>query len=252
MARRLIVAVVVLVLVAAGGAVWLWRSVHSQSASRVEDVLADYRAKAKPSQPAQPGLPAQGVYTYRVAGHEAISSALTIKRTLPPTATMMVLQHTGGFDTDIRYSKEHREQASYRLDPKGDYLTRAITTVAAGPITAVKDRTWSPELLRFPKAPAAAAAAISGHYTAQSLTLDITTRALPDAVVRVGAKPVTAHVIEFDQKVTGEYQGTTVERYWYDPASGLVVRSTTEQHLTGPTGLDFSVDQPLTSLTPQP
>lgn len=249
MRNKILAAMAVLVVVAAVAVVMVVRSLDDQTVATASDVMGEYRAAAGPAQPARPGLPAQGVYEYSVTGSEQIVKAITIDRKLPPTASMMVLHRPDGFETDTKYSREHREQARYALDDAGAHLTFAITTIVAGPITTVRERAWKPRLLRFPLG--APPADWGGDFTAGDLTLAVTVTAKPDEKVTVGGTPVTAKVYEFDQAITGEYRGTRTETFWYDPASALVLRYRIESDIKGPTNLRFSADQTLTSLTPR-
>lgn len=250
MRKKLLGALAALIVVAAVVAFFVVRSLDDQTETVVSDVLREYREAAAAAQPDRQGLPAQGVYEYTVTGREKITRGLTIERTLPDRASMIVLHRPGGYDTDTRYSLQHTEDASYELTARGALLTKAITTISAGPVRTVRDRAWTPKLLRFPAA-APMPAQVSGDYTAGSLSLKVAARALPDAPVEVDGRTVTARVYRFSQDVTGEYTGTRTETFWYDPATALVLRYTIDSTLEGPTDLEFVVDQTLTSLTPR-
>ncbi len=250
MRNKILAVLAAVVVVAAVIVFFVVRSLDDQTQTKAADVVDEFRAAASTARDPRPGLPAQGVYEYRVIGREKIQKALSIERTLPPTAAMIVLHTPAGYDTDTRYSGEHREQARYDLGAEGAKLTFAITTISAGPIRTVRDREWKPVLVRFP-VDGPLPSPVSGRYTAGDLTLNVTAQNLPDATVDVGGTPVKAHVYRFDQDVTGEYSGTRTETFWYDPESALVLRYTIRSSIKGPTNLDFDVDQRLTSLTPR-
>lgn len=250
MRNKILAALAAIVVIAAVVVFFVVRSLDDQTQTKAADVMGEFRAAAKPAKDPRPGLPAQGVYEYRVTGKEKIQKALTIERTLPPTAAMIVLHTDAGYDTDTRYSGEHREQARYALGTEGATLTFAITTIAAGPIKTVRDRAWNPVLLRFP-ADGTLPGSVSGDYTAGDLKLKVTATNLPDETVEVDGTPVKAKVYKFAQDVTGEYSGNRTETFWYDPKSALVLRYVIRSSIKGPTNLDFDVDQTLVSLTPR-
>ncbi|MCB9010458.1 MAG: hypothetical protein H6531_01355 [Actinobacteria bacterium] len=228
----------------------IYQSLDDQTEASASAELEAFRAAAGAARDPEPGLPLQGVYTYSVKGNEAISRGVTVKRDFPATATMVVLHDGDGYSTDIKYSEQHLEMVRYVLEDEGTFLTFAKTTVSAGPITSVRDRTWTPRLLRFPAA-GASQKSWGGTYKAGALDLQVKASEKPSESVTVGDATVQANVYEFVQDVTGEYSGDRTEVFWVDPKTSLVVRYTIESRLRGPVNIDFFADQTLDSLTPQ-
>lgn len=248
MKRKILIGLAALLVVIVGVGAYIFTTLDDQTVSKVDDVLAQFRESAPPEQPARPGLPKQGVYQYTVTGKERIKSTLTVNRTLPPTATALVRHTPEGYDVETRYSKEHIEISKYRLAEAGSFVTFANTRLEVGPVTTVKERAWSPELLRLPldtKAP------LGGNFKSGDLDLVIKSRLLPDEKVTVAGTPVDVTVVEHVQDIKGEYTGSRTEKFWFSPKLGMIVRYTITSTLKGPVDFDFTADQTLTSLDPQ-
>lgn len=248
MKKPILVGGVVAALVVAGGVAWFVSTLDDQTEAKTDDVLSDFRAQAGPARQGQAGLPPQGVYQYRVKGREKIVRGITIERTLPDTAPMMLLHREGGYETKTLYSAEHTEEAVFALKPDGAYLTKAVTRISVGPVRNVVERDWKPQLLRIPTG---AHAPWGGNHQTGTITMAVKATQRPAEDVTVGTQTVKANVYRFDQQATGEYTGTRVEQFWVDPKTHLVVRYTIDSSLKGPTDLDFEVDETLTSLEPR-
>lgn len=239
-----------LVVVAVGVGAYVYTTLDDQTEQGVDSVLADFRKDRPPDAPARDGLPKQGVYPISVIGEETIKSGpLTVDRTLPAQASMIVRHRADGFETEARYSAEHVEIARYGFTNDGTVLTFAITKLKVGPTSTTRERAWTPVLLRFP-ADSAPGKTWGGAYKSGDLDLTITAKALPDATVTVAGEAVRTDVFEFVQDVKGEFTGSRTETFWYSPEQDLVVRYKIDSSLDGPTDLDFAADQTLTSLTP--
>jgi hypothetical protein len=249
MKRKVLIGVWVLVAAIIGVGAYVFTTLDDQDEAKVVDVVAEFRASKQPDQPARDGLPKQGVYRYTVTGKERIKRGMEINRTLPANAVALVRHQSGGYEMETRFSEQHIELARFDLTSRGAYLTRAVTTVVAGPIKTVRDREWKPKLLRFPAANAKRE--WGGDYEAGDLKLNVKARFLPDEKVTVGGTPVDVKVAEFVQDVTGDYTGDRTETFWYSPKMGLIIRYKIVSSLKGPTDIDFSADQALASLEPE-
>ncbi len=251
MKRKILIGIGVLLAAAVGIGVFIFTTLDNQTAANVGDVVADFRASRQPDQPARAGLPKQGVYRYAVTGREKITRGLTIRRTLPAAAPALVRHRPDGFEIETRYSDQHIEMSRYALAPDGAYVTFAVTTIEAGPIKTVRQRSWSPKLLRLPAAGGDVTQTWGGDFTAGDLKLNVTSRRLPNEQMVVGGTPVPVQVAESVQTITGEYSGDRTETFWYAPKLGLIVRYKIASSLKGPTDLDFDADQTLQSLEPE-
>lgn len=249
MKRPLLIGAAVVLATAAVAGFLVMRSLDDQTAATSDDVMAEFRKEAGPAKTGDlAGVAPQGVYSYRVKGHEKIVRALTIERDLPTEATMMVFHRDGGFDTRTIFSREHVEDAHYAVAPDGAYLTKAVTTISAGPIRTVRERDWNPRLLRFP---AKSHAPWGGAYQAGDIAMTVKAREEAPEEVDVAGTAVKARVFSFHQIASGEYSGTRDETFWVDGETGILLRYRIVSSLTGPTNLDFTADQTLTSMTPR-
>lgn len=248
MKRNVLIGIGVLLAVIVAVGAYIFTTLDDQTASKVDDVLTQFRESAPPEQPARPGLPKQGVYQYTVAGKERIKSTISVDRTLPATATALVRHTAEGYEVETRYSKEHIETSKYRLAEDGSFVTFANTRLEVGPVTTVKERAWTPELLRLPLNKDAT---LGGKFKSGDLDLDIKTRLLPDEKVTVAGTPVDVTVVEHVQDIKGEYTGSRTETFWFSPKLGMIIRYTISSSLKGPVDFDFTADQTLASLDPQ-
>lgn len=251
MKGKILLGIGVLVAAVVGIGAYIFTTLDDQTEAKVVDVVADFRADAGPDLPARAGLPKQGVYRYAVTGREKITRGVAIERTLPTAAPALVRHRPDGYEIETRYSDQHIEMSRYAIEPDGAYVTFAVTTIAAGPIKTVRERAWSPKLLRMPPASDAATDTWGGDFTAGDLKLSVKSRRLPNESITVGATAVPVQVVESVQAITGEYTGDRTETFWYAPKLGVIVRYKIDSSLKGPTDLDFSADQLLQSLEPE-
>ena len=248
--RVILSSVAGIVVAAAVGGFLYFQTLDEGTAVKEDKALTDFRASKAPDGAPRAGLPPQGVYTLAVTGTETITRGpISVTRPLAPKAPMIVRHTPDGFETETRYLEEHTEIARYGFRPDGTILTFAITTLKVGPTGTTKERAWSPALLRFPAEAGTAPGA--GAFKSGDLDLKIASKRLPAETVDVAGAPVDTEVFEFAQEVAGEFTGNRTETFWYSPKDNLIVRYKVDSSLKGPTDLDFSADQTLTSLTPQ-
>jgi hypothetical protein len=91
----------------------------------------------------------------------------------------------------------------------------------------------------------------SGDHRSGDLDVRIESRVEREDVVDVAGESVPVVVVRSTQMISGEYDGTRTEHFWYSPADNLVVRYQIDSSVDGPVDLDFTADQRLESLTPQ-
>jgi hypothetical protein len=252
MKRKIVIATGFVLAILVGVGIFIFTTLDDSTEASVGDVVGEFRSTAKPDAPARDGLPKQGVYRYAVTGKERIKSTITINRDLPAAAPSLVRHTDGGFEVETRFSDQHVELARYSVEPEGAFVTFAVTTIKAGPIKTVRERSWSPKLLRMPSAATAKSAPTwGGDFTAGDLKLKVTSRMLAPETIDVGGTPVPVQVAESVQAITGEYTGDRTETFWFSPTLGVIVRYKITSSITGPTDLDFEADQTLLSTVPE-
>lgn len=252
MKKKVLIGTGVVLAILIGVGAFIFTTLDDSTEASVGDVVSEFRASAKPDAAPRDGLPKQGVYRYAVTGKERIKSGITINRDLPVAAPSLVRHVEGGYEVETRFSDQHVELSHYALGPDGASVTFAVTTISAGPIKTVRERSWSPTLLRMPSAATAKTQPTwGGDFTAGDLKLKVTSRMLPSETIDVGGTPVPVQVAEFVQAITGEYSGDRTETFWYSPKLGLIVRYKITSSIKGPTDLDFDADQTLLSVEPE-
>lgn len=249
--RNVLIALGILAVILVVGGVIFGQRLGEADPVTASDALTEYRES--PSQGrGGTGLPAPGVYEYAVTGSERLARGpVSVSRTLPDVAPMIVRHLDGGYETDLRYSDAHTELSRYDLREEGAYVTFARTVVKTSVSTTTRDREWSPPLLRLPLRPRVGQE-WGGPFTAGDLRLQIENEVLRREPLEIGGEAVDdVFVIESRQRITGEYTGERTETFWYSPSTGLVVRYAIESELDGPTDFDITAEQTLRSLTPQ-
>lgn len=249
MKKGLIVLAAIVAILLAGG-IWLYSSLDDQTTTKVATVVDEF-AKLKGPDVTDGSRPAQGVYQYAVTGHEKITrTGIDIDRDLPATAVALVYNlDDGQYEVRTNFSDQHIEVARYEQAPQGTFLTFAQTTLKLGPITVVKDRVWTPKLLRDPTNAKPGTTTTGTYQAGDTLTMRVTTTVLKPDSVTVGGTKVPATVVKFDQVASGEYTGNRTETFWWGK-DGLLLRYVIDSRLKGSTNLDFIADQTITSLTP--
>jgi hypothetical protein len=244
-----IIAVVVILVIVIGGFLF-YRAASDAEEESVDVALEEFRAENPATAAPAPGLPAMGVYDLAVTGEESISRGpISITRTLPERAPLIIRYQPQGYETESRYSDQHTEWVRYDLRADGAYADWAQTKVSAAAVSRTQPRDWHPQPLRLPVAPRVGQT-WAGDYRSGDLRVRIESEVLRRDTVAVGQESVPVAVIRSTQTISGEYDGTRTEHFWYAPASALVARYQIESSLDGPVDLDFTADQTLTSLTP--
>jgi hypothetical protein len=124
--------VVLLALIGAG--IWVWQSAHSSSPVSEEEALSTFRERAGAAEATRPGVPRQGVYTYRQSGSERGGAGpISIPRSLPDEARYVVAPIPGGFEEELALSEQHVEGVRFRRSgaaPTSPSSASAATTAA--------------------------------------------------------------------------------------------------------------------------
>lgn len=249
MTRKITIGLVALVAVVIVAGIAFFFLAGRSSSAGIEDAVADLQAENLTARPAEPGLPAQGVYELSVTGSETISRGpVKVNRKLPGTAPMIVRHITNGYETEFRYSSVHIEWVRYGLAEDGASATWGQSEISAG-VTTTRPRDWTPPPLRIPLEPQVGDT-WEGDYESGDLGVRIESRVDREDTVDVAGEPVDVVVIDSTQKVTGEYNGSRREQFFYAPEYGLLVRYVIESDLKGPVNFSYEVDQTVTSLEP--
>jgi len=190
-------------------------------------------------QPAGPGKPAVGTYTYTVDGTEGASFVGT--RKMPSTMTMVV--HAGPgvaadqLVFDITYSDKHAEREIVGFRNDGVYFDFEGGSVTFGPRTETSQADYQPPILQVPL-PLQAGLSRTGVSKAQnadgslSRTEDWKATVLGQEAVTVGGATVNAWKIDLQRKFRPGTpdQGYRNRTYWFDPARNIWVKYTEVFH----------------------
>ena len=195
-------------------------------------------AQPSPTPPAL-GVPAEGVYRYKLEGSE--SAAGIFQRPFPATATVAVhdrRQTADGTELtfDITYiPREHEERLIVAYGPKGVGTTfEAGSIVFLSLLSQVSQANYAPSILRNPFPSQAAWSGLSEARDPSSGAVSRTERYdgtfVGRETVEAGGRSVETLVYEWRSTFTGSEKGTRVKRYWLDPARGLWVKWTEKIH----------------------
>ena len=247
--RWLLVTALVLLL-AGGAAIWLWRSAGSSSPVSEESALESFREGGGAVAGPRPGVPRAGVYTYRQSGEETGGAGpLSVNRDLPREARYVITPAPEGYQEQLSLSEQHIEGVRYRVTDGGTLATWRRTDVTFLGIGRDDRRGLRPPQLRLPR-PLAVGRTWSGRYTAGDLPVAYRSEALRRERVEVGDEPVPAIVVRTVADTGGPHPGARTDTIWWSPRLALPVRWTIEMEVRGTVSLDTRADLRLASATP--
>jgi hypothetical protein len=213
-----------------GGGWWAWGRLHRSDPASVSDALASVRHAGK----AGAGAPAAGVYPLISRGTERIGlGPLTVARTLPATALLVVTAAPGGErEVVLQLSTDHSEGVREHLGADGLY--GVYRTLRLGTVGYTREITGeiSPPVLLYPKA-LKVGAKWTSRYAMTGIVFVRDSKVSGKATVSVGGKPVKTWVIDTTETVTGIIHGADHLREWFAPTLGLAVRATFARTLDG-------------------
>lgn len=221
-------------------------------------------ASASPAMPrATAPVPATGVYTYAVAGHEAASGFGS--RGFPASATVVVHGDpsipTGSLVHDLHLSDQHEEREIVAYGADGAAFLYEAGSVTFGPGTQTSQGGYEPPMVQIPW-PLADGASVSGTSAAKdgngnvSRTEQWTTTVVGREVLDVLGAPHETWVVDSQRNTTGGGSETVDRhrRYWYDPQLGTWVQWTERFHGERAMFVTFTYDSEytatLTAFTP--
>ncbi|HMM49508.1 MAG TPA: hypothetical protein PKE32_07860 [Miltoncostaeaceae bacterium] len=247
------VTLLALLLVGAGGWLWLWeRGRHAQAISEGR-ALADFRHARAGTDDLRmlPGEPAPGVYTYAQRGHESGGiGPLGIDRELPGEARYTITAGTDGFSEKLALAAEHIEAVRFRLTPAGARIAvwRRTDITFAG-VGRDDRRDLTPPVLDLPAHPSVGLT-WTAHYAAGNLDVHSTSAVLRRETIPVAGVPEPTLVIRSVGDTRGAHNSTRVDRVWWSPRLKIPVRWTIDMRVRGIVRLDTRTDLRLVSTRP--
>jgi len=244
-----LVALIVLV-AAAGGVYFFWSGAHSSTATDGGGALAEYRALHITDTTPPAGVPAPGVYRFRASGKErAGSGVLSVERPLPAEAVYIISPIAGGYHEDLRLSKEHVEEARYRVaGATATALWRRTKVTFLG--IGTDDRTdVTPPAVDHPTS-FSVGHTWGGHYSLGALAVDYHGRVVSKGTATLDGKTIPVVVLRTDSTFTGATPGTRLDLIAWSPKYSLPVTWRIAQKTGGDSEFEINADLALVSATP--
>jgi hypothetical protein len=208
-----IVSLVVVAALAVGGW-WTWGRLHRSPEASLAAAIRSVKAS-----PGEIGRPAAGVYKMRLAGTEDIGiGPLTVNRSLPHEALVVVTGTAGGRQIDLRLSADESE--AWRVDPTGRIgHARSLSVGVLGHAHAFAGTATPPVTLIAPRL--RAGSRWRSTFVVDQIAFDRTSRVLQVGHYVLGGIAFPAYEIEVKETATGTLNGTTTTRGWFLPRLGL-------------------------------
>ena len=214
--------------------------------------------KPPPSQPATPGKPALGTYTYAVDGTEGASFVGTRRY---PTRMTTVVHAGAGLKADqvvfdITYSDKHAERQIVGFRNDGIYFDFEGGSVTFGPRTETSQADYEPPLLQIPL-PLQPGLSRTGVTKAKNpdgtvaRTEDWKATVIGQEAVTISGASVNAWKVEVQRKFRpgSADQGWRNRTIWFDPARAIWVKYVEVFHGERNTaGFGFTYDSNLTAV----
>jgi hypothetical protein len=245
---RLIAVIVVLAI--AGAVVWAWRDARSSDPVSQEEALSQYREGAGGPRAARPGVPRQGVYTYRQSGGERGGAGpISVRRGLPGEARYVVTPIKGGFQEQLSLSEQHIEGVRFRVTRHGSWATWRRTDITFVGFGRDDRRDLRPAPLHLPRK-LSVGLAWSGRYTAGELPVSYRAEVVRREAVEVGGRRLPSFVVRTTSDTGGAHLGRRVDVFWWSPRLALPLRWTIDMEIRGTVGLDSTADLRLEAAEP--
>jgi hypothetical protein len=246
---KLVAAIVVLA--AAGAVLWAWQSARSSDTVSEEEALASFRRGAGGPRAARPGVPRQGVYTYRQSGSERGGAGpISVRRGLPDQARYVVTPTGGGFQQELFLSEQHIEGVRFRVTRRGSRATWRRTDVTFAGFGRDDRRALRPPPLHLPRR-LAVGLSWSGRYTAGELPVAFRSEVLRREPVEVAGERLPSFVVRTVGDTGGAHPGRRVDTLWWSPRLALPLRWTIEMEIEGAVTLDTTADLRLEAPRPR-
>ncbi len=241
---------VIVVLVVAGAVLWAWQSARSSDPVSEEDALSTFREGAGGPRAARPGVPRQGVYTYRQSGSERGGAGpISVRRGLPGEARYVVTPIAGGFQEQLSLSEQHIEGVRFRVTRQGSRATWRRTDVTFVGVGRDDRRDLRPPPLHLPRR-LKVGRAWSGSYTAGELPVSYRSEVLRREAVEVGGERLATFVVRTTGDTGGAHPGVRTDTFWWSPRFALPLRWSIDMDVRGTVSLDTVSDLQLESVAP--
>lgn len=241
---------IVVVLAIAGGVLWAWQSARSSDPVSREEALEDFREGAGPARAARPGVPRQGVYTYRQSGSERGGAGpVSLRRGLPSEAQYVITPTKDGFQEQLSLSEQHIEAVRFRIRPEGTRAVWRRTDVTFVGIGRDDRRELRPPPLHLARG-LKVGLTWAGRYMAGALPVTYRSEVLRREAVEVGETRVATFVVRATSETGGAHPGTRTDTFWWSPRFALPVRWSIDMDIRGTATLDTISDLQMESLAP--
>jgi hypothetical protein len=251
MTRPLRIVALVALLGVAGGAYWLWQGASSSTAVDKDAALTAFRTADGAEFPARPGVPAAGVYRFRVTGEEAAGSGvLSAERPLPAEALYIITPDEAGYHEDLRFSEEHVEEARFRVDDDGSSATWRRTKVTFLGMGTDDRQDVEPPALDHP-AKLTRGASWGGEYRLGDLVVAYTARVTDTGSAVVDGERVPTATFRTEATYTGSMTGERTDVVTWAPSLSLPITWSIDQTTGGGSDFTITADMELVSAVPQ-
>jgi hypothetical protein len=240
----------VVVLVLAGAVFWAWQSARSSDPVSEEKALSSFRKGAGGPRAARPGVPRQGVYTYRQTGSERGGAGpLSVRRGLPGEARYVVTPIRGGFQEELSLSEQHIEGVRFRVTRDGSRASWRRTDVSFVGVGRDDRRQLRPPPLHLPRR-FTVGDAWSGRYVAGELPVSYRSEVLRREAVEVAGQRLATFVVRTTGDTGGAHPGTRTDTFWWSPRLALPLRWSIDMDIRGTVTLDTNSELRLETVKP--
>jgi hypothetical protein len=186
-------------------------------------------AAAKSPSSQAPAFPQAGTYTYKQSGYEDFCQGQACTRdNLPPTMTTSIRYRkrskSGGTIVLSSKPSSHRtDRVTIVFDSKDAGVTQVVSQFSVPPLQSTSAFSPNPpmQVLRFPLQ---SGMQWSGSWSGNT-SGKYTVHVLGTSHMTVGGRSVTAYRIARTLDLSGDVQGHDAVTQWFDPATGIVVKS---------------------------
>ncbi len=249
--RPLRLVALVVVLGVAGAGWWIWQGAHSSTPVSSTKAVSEFRGTDTADVAPRAGVPAAGVYRFRVTGQEAAGSGvLSAERPLPSEAVYIITPDEAGYHEDLRFSEEHAEEARFRVDADGSTATWRRTKVTFLGIGTDDRQDVEPAALDHPAA-MKAGSAWGGEYKLGDLVVTYTAKVTGTGTATVDGKKVKTVTFRTDATYTGSFPGERTDVVTWAPALSLPIAWSIDQETGGDSAFTMNADMELVSTTPE-
>jgi hypothetical protein len=250
LARPVRSTIIVVAVLLAAGALWLWSRAGSSTPVSEESALQTLRAAGGAERAGGAGVPRPGVYSYRQEGSERGGAGpLKVSRELPATARLVVTPAAGGYGRELDLSEEHIEGVRLRVGPTGTHEVSRRTKVTFVGVGRDDRRTLHPQPLALPRA-LSPGRTWSGSYSAGGLPVTYRSTVLRAERVRVGDADLPALVVRSVARTGGPHPGDRTDVIWWSSALSLPLRWDIDTRIGGTFSLNTRARLDLESTTP--